>query len=216
MNRRDLFRHAAGFAVLAAAPTGFAQAALQAGRDYRVVNPPQRPETGDKVEIIEFFSYGCPHCRDFEPMLNAWQKTLPPDVLLRKVPITFNREEWTVLARVYLTLEVMGLTERLNMAVFNAVQNQNVNFGDAAVRNAWVQKQDVDAKRFDETYKSFAVAGKLQRATQVAAAYQVMGVPMLAIDGKYIASPSLSKSLEAALKVATELVARARAERGRK
>ena len=218
MNRRHLFKQAVAVAAVAATFPGtvFAQRTPQAGKEFKVINPAQPVESGNKIEVIEFFSYGCPHCHEFEPTLAAWAKRLPQDVMYRKVPITFNRDAWADLAKVYLTLELMGETERLTPLVFTAVQVDRVNFSDEAARNAWLQKNGVNAAKFNETYKSFTVASKLQRATQVAAAYQIQGVPTIAVDGKFMTAPSMVNSFEGTLAVTDHLIAQARSQRGRK
>jgi len=217
MKRRSLFKQAAALAALAVLPAvTFAQPALQAGKDYMAVKPAQPTESGDKIEVIEFFSYGCPHCFEFEPKLEPWSRALPKDVVFKRVPITFNREAWAVLARVYLALDVMGQAERLSLSVFNAVHNDRVDFSSEVARNGWLQKNGVDAAKFNDSFKSFSVQSRLQRSTQLAAAYQIQGVPTLAIDGKYLVAPSMSGTFEGALDAANQMIVKARTERGRK
>ena len=102
------------------------------------------------------------------------------------------------------------------MLTFSAIHNDRVNLEDEAARNAWLQKNSVNVAKFNENFRSFSVASKLQRATQVAASYQIQGVPTLAVDGKYMTAPSMTNSLEGTLAVVNQLIARARSERGRK
>jgi len=216
MDRRSVFKQALVLGMMAVLPAlAMAQAKLTPGKDYQDIKPPQRTDSGNKIEVIEFFSYGCPHCNDFEPYIEAWTKRQPNDVVVRRIPITFNREPWAVLAKVYITLESLGVSERLNPLVFKAVHVDRVDFSDEAARNAWMQKNGVDAAKFAETYKSFSVQSKLTRATQTAAAYQIQGVPTLAIDGRFLTSPSMSSSFEGTLAVTDQLVAQARKQRGK-
>ncbi|MCX9157382.1 thiol:disulfide interchange protein DsbA/DsbL [Niveibacterium sp. 24ML] len=216
MNRRHLFKAASAAVITILAGPVFAQRALQAGKDYRQISPAQPTESGDKIEVLEFFSYGCPHCRDLDPILADWEKRLPKDVALRRIPVTFNRDAWTVLAKLYLSFEVMGEAARMAAPTFVAVHDERLNLGDEAVRNAWLQKQGVNVAKFNETFRSFAVASKLQRATQLAGAYQIQGVPSLIVDGKYTTAPSMVNSLEGTVTAADQLIAMARKERGRK
>lgn len=218
MIRRTLLKHMLSLLVMAglsiATPVlAEAPAALQAGKDYQPVRPPQPTESNDKIEVLEFFSFGCPHCNEFEPKFEAWVKALPKDVAVRKVPVSFGRDAWTLLGKVYLTLEVMGEADRLTPLVFHAVHEDHVEFGDEAQRANWLKKNGVDPAKFADTFKSFTVQTRMQHATQLAAAYQIQGVPTLAIDGKYIAAPSISGSFESALAVATQLTGASRAER---
>jgi len=162
--------------------------------------------------VIEFFSYGCPHCNDFEPLLNSWVKGLPADVNFIKVPITFNRPEWTNLAKVFYTLEAMGEAGKQGPAVFAAIHEQKKQLHQDDVLMAWVSSAGLDAKRFGETYKSFGVQSKVQRSNQIAATYKVSGVPLMAVDGRFVVSPSSAGGYEQMLKTVNELVARSRSE----
>ncbi|GAA5174988.1 thiol:disulfide interchange protein DsbA [Niveibacterium umoris] len=217
MNRRDLIKQLASFAALAAVTSpALAQKALQVGKDFRAINPAQPTESGDRVEVIEFFSFGCPHCHELEPSVAGWVKRLPKDVLFRRIPITFNRDAWAVLAKMYLTYEVMGETEKMVPLTFSAVHNDHVPLEDEAARNAWLQKSGINVAKFNENFRSFSVGSKLQRATQVAAAYQIQGVPTMVVDGKFMTAPSMTNSLDGTLVVVDQLIARARTERGRK
>ena len=216
MNRRRLFKAASAAMLAAMAAPVFAQRVMEAGKDYRPISPAQPTESGDRIEVLEFFSYGCPHCRELDPFITEWEKRLPKDVVFRRIPVTFNRDAWAVLAKIYLTFEVMGETGRMGKPTFVAVHDDHVNLSDEAIRNTWLQKSGVNVAKFNETFRSFAVASKLQRATQLAAAYQVQGVPTLMVDGKYSTSPSMVNSLEGTVTAVDGLVAMARKERGRK
>jgi protein dithiol oxidoreductase (disulfide-forming) len=216
MNRRRLFKAASAAALAFMAAPVFAQRVFQAGKDYRPISPAQPTESGDRIEVLEFFSYGCPHCHELEPFLAAWAKTLPKDVAFRRIPITFNREAWTVLAKIYLSFEVMGEADRMSPLTFTAIHSDRVALDNEATRNAWLQKNGVNVAKFNENFRSFTVSSKLQRATQVAAAYQIQGVPSMAVDGKYMTAPSMVNSLEGTVAAVDQLIALARKERGRK
>src|SRR5512143_2816634 len=92
----------------------------QEGRQYLRLTTPQPVETGKKIEVLEFFSYGCPHCGDFEPMLQAWLKTAPADVQFRRVPVMFQ-DRWVPLGKEYYTLEALGEDARLSPLLFTAI-----------------------------------------------------------------------------------------------
>lgn len=214
MNRRSVFKALFG-ALVFAGSLGVAQA-QQAGKDYAPLKRPQPTESGNKIEVLEFFSYACPHCFEFEPHLESWEKTLPPDVVFKRVPVSFGRDSWALLGRIYLTLDTLGLAEKLAGNVFKAVHMDRVDFGNEVTRNDWMKKNGVDPARFADTFKSFAVQSRLQRATQSAAAYDIQGVPTIIIDGKYQTGPAMTQSFESSLQVANQLIAKARAERAGK
>lgn len=190
----------------------------QGAQPFAVLATPQPPEVKGKVEVIEFFHYGCPHCRDFDPLLEEWVKKLPSDVTFRRVPAIWGNPQLQALARFYYAEEATGELARLHPKVFAAVQDAKVALADKDPRVAesaameWVGAQGVDAKKFGDAYKSFGVSSKVQRADQLARAYQIQGVPTLAVGGKYTTSASLTGSHPNTLKMADQLIARARKE----
>jgi thiol:disulfide interchange protein DsbA len=149
------------FAGVALAVSALAQPPI-ADKEYKLINPPQRTETGKKIEVIEFFSYACPHCADFEPFLQDWLKRKPKDVEYRMVPMVF-RENWKPLAKLFYTLEQMGLLERYHMRVFDAIHKQGQQLlTDQAVVD-WAVKQGIDKAKFEQIYQSFGIDTKVPR-----------------------------------------------------
>lgn len=180
------------------------------GKQFTRLQMAQPTEQNGKVEVIEFFWYGCPHCAEFEPQLQAWKKKLPADVSFRKVPAIF-RDSWAPGARIFYSLEALGLLDRLNDAVFDAMIRQRVNLNDEATLFDWIARQGVDRQKFADTYKSFAVAGKVRRAAEMTQEYGFGGVPVLIVGGKYM--PSLEVGTYAdMLRVVDGLIAKNRAE----
>lgn len=161
-----------------------------ADKEYKLVNPPQKTESGKQIEVLEFFSYACPHCADFEPFLQDWVKRKPKDVSFRMVPMVF-RDSWKPLAKLYYTLEAMGVLERHHMQVFDAIHKQNqALFTDQAVLD-WAAKQGLDKARFAQVYNSFGIDAKVQRAVAMGRAYGVQFTPSVAVNGKYWTGPSM-------------------------
>lgn len=186
---------------------GTAQAMPLAGKDYVPISPAQATETGNKIEVVEVFSYACPHCYEFEPKLEPWLKSLPADVAFRRMPVSFGRDSWANLAKAYFTLEVLDQT-KLNSKVFDAIHAQNIKLDDPNTLFDWAAKQGLDRKAFVDAFGSFGVQAKLQRSSQLARAYGVDGVPALIIDGKYRVTAGLDM-----LRVADELIQMARTQR---
>jgi len=193
--------------LLAATPALAAD--LIEGKQFARLPAPQPTEKNGKVEAVEFFSYGCPHCGDFEPLLKSWVKTLPADVNFKKVPVIFN-DKSVPGARIYYTLEAMGLLDRLNDAVFNAVLKERVNLNSESILFDWVARQGVDRQKFIDTYKSFAVETAVKRAAELTRSYGVDGVPVIIVGGKY--KPINMKSFGEKLQLVDGLIARTRGE----
>ncbi len=157
---------------------------------YLELNPPQPTESAGKIEVIEFFWYGCPHCYAFEPVLNPWIKKLPKEVVFRRVPAIFN-EQWGVAARVYYTLEAIGEEARLHTALFDAIHKENMRITDESAMVAWAGKNGVDVEKYKAAYRSFGVESRIKRAQQMTNAYRIDGVPSMAVQGRYVLSASV-------------------------
>ena len=194
---------------------GSAAAQLKAGRDYKPLANPQAVETGDRIEVIEFFWYGCSHCYDLEPFLKKWTAKLPKDVEFRRIP-AIPTERWAPNARTFYTLEALGLLEKLHGEVFDAIHIDRVNFNDERVQLDWMAKKGVDRAKFAEAWKSFSVQSKTKRAVQQSQAFDITGVPTLVVDGKYATSVSMTGSPEGLMKTLDELIVKARGERPKK
>lgn len=198
----------AGLIVLFAAWS--AQAQFTAGVEYRELSPAQPSDTVGKIEVIEFFWYGCPHCYNFEPVIEPWVKKLPKDVQFRRIPAIFN-DEWEQASRAYYALEAIGEGERLHKPLFDAIhQSTKLKVTNEAALTDWLGKQGVDTKKFAAAYRSFSVEGKVKRAKQLTQAYKIEGVPAMAVNGKYVVVTDNIKSFEQMLAVSDYLIDRSR------
>ncbi|MGH8131869.1 MAG: thiol:disulfide interchange protein DsbA/DsbL [Steroidobacteraceae bacterium] len=205
----------AGAAVLSCAG---ASAQLLEGRDYRTLTPAQPAGSSGKIEVLEFFSYGCPHCNDFYPLVSAWAEKLPKDVAFKGVAVGFGRPAWVNLARAYYALQASGDIKRLDGPLFHAIHEQHLPLFDEQTIANWVGKQGGDATRFTNAYTSFGVNNQTVQADQMVEDYRVEGIPTLAIDGKYVViSPSQAADERAVflgvLALADQVIAKVRAER---
>ena len=197
-------------AFLAALSMAAAAQSVDEGKEYLRLKNPQPVESGKKIEVIEFFSYGCPHCADLEPMLQPWIKALPADVQFRRIPVMYQ-ERWIPLARIYYTLEALGEEKRLSPEVFSALHSRGVSLWRDKMFFEWAASQGLDRKKVEDMYNSFAMSGKVNRARQAAEAYQIQSVPSFVVDGKYVTyKVSTHRAIPPTLDA---LIAKARAER---
>ena len=210
-----IFRPAAfAFALGLAGVAALGQAAaadLQEGKDFRKLEKAQTVETGKKIEVIEFFSFSCPHCKDMEPVLSAWSKKLPADVQMRRIPAQFS-PIWTGTAKIWYTLEAMN-EERLVPGVFNAIHGQNLRLDQDKAFFDWAATQGLDRKKVEDMYNSFTVNGKVARAKTLVQAYNVQSVPNFVVDGKYTTDTGQAKRLEDIPPLLDKLIEKSRAER---
>ena len=192
--------------------TGWAE--YTEGVEYIAVGP-HPVETGDKVEVREFFWYGCPHCYHLEPLLSRWRKTLSPKAEFVRTPAIF-RDNWAVHARAYFAFQTLGVAEKLDAAVFKAIHEQNRPLDTEAGLAAFAVEQGVDEKRFSDAYRSFSMENNVKQVMELQKRYGITSVPTLVVDGRYLTSPSLARSQEETLKVLDFLVAKATKERKKK
>jgi thiol:disulfide interchange protein DsbA len=214
MKRREfssrLISLTAGAGALVSATRALAQAEPVEGTSYVKLSQPIPMAAGGKIEVVEFFWYGCPHCSIFEPTLAAWQKKLPADVAFRRAPVVFREEPFTTHQKLYYSLEAMDLVEAMQRKVFHAIQVDQAKLDKLPDILTFMAKNGVDTAKFTEAFNSFSVQTKARQAKQLAEAYRIDGVPTLGIHGRYYTSPSLAGSPEKALSVADYLIQRSR------
>ena len=211
MKRRDfsLQLAAAGLGTVWATSAG-AQGGPVEGTHYtKLAQPVPVSVPAGKIEVIEFFSYGCPHCFALEPTLEPWAKRLPDDVVFKRVPVGFNAL-YENYQKIYYALEAMGQVENMHRKVFNAIHQQRQRLDKEADIAAFMTANGIDGAKFVELYKSFTVQTKAKQAQQLSQAYKIEGVPTLAVQGRYTTSGSQAGSNERALAVADALVQTAR------
>lgn len=185
-----------------------------AGKDYKVVEQ-QPTSTGKKIEVLEFFWYGCPHCYHFEPYISKWVKSHPANVEFVRVPTVF-REDWKVHARTYYALQDLGLSEKLHSKIFNEIHKKMHRLNSLDEMADFLATQGVDKKVFTETYNSFSVDANMRKSQALQKAYDITGVPTVAIDGKYETDGSMAKSYDRMLKIMDYLVAKSADKKGGK
>ena len=220
MNRRDFLHQqatcAASLVAGTAALTGLGtHAHAQApgdfieGRDFRRLGTPAPVPGHGKIDVVEFFWYGCPHCHALEPALEAWSAKQPADVAFRRMPVIFGALH-EAHARMFFALDALGQLPTVHKRIFAAlhVQRRRLDkFDDIA---AFVAEQGVDKQKFGEAYNAFGVASKVKQSQQLAQAYALDGVPALGIAGRFLTAGSMAGSNERALQVADSLIARSR------
>lgn len=162
----------------------------QNGLDYRTLDKAQQTDAGKKVEVLEFFWYSCPHCSALEHELVAWVKKQGDNIVFKRVPVAF-RDSMIPQQKFFYTIEAMGKFDELHQKMFNAIHVEKRRVDSDAEILDFVTKNGVDKQKFLDVYNSFGIQSKAKRAAQLMQAYQVDGVPLLAVDGRYLTSPSI-------------------------
>ncbi len=184
---------------------GVAQAdEYKEGVNYKRIEQ-QPTSSGDKIEVLEFFWFGCPHCYAFEPSIEAWLKNKPANVEFIRVPAVF-RPSWTLHARLYYALEIMGQDKRLMPVVFDYLNKQRRKLDSIDQILNFVSKHGIDRSEFLDTMNSFAVESRIRKAQQLQKDYAIDGVPAIAVNGKYVITGTLAGSHEKMIKVMDYLI----------
>jgi len=193
------------FLALLAACLAAGPALAQPQFAYTELKPPQPVETQGKIEVVEFFWYGCPHCYNLEPLIESWLKKLPPDAQFRRVPAVFN-ERWGHDAAIYYTFEALGVIDKLHRPFFDAIHRDHLRTDSPPALNEWLEKNGIEPRRFNDTMKSFGVQSKLRRATQLTLSYRIDGTPAMAVQGRYTVSADQGRSQKGMLDTVDYLV----------
>lgn len=180
------------------------------GRDWRAISPPQPGSTPGKIEVLEFFSYGCPHCMDLNPAIKPWAAELPEDVVFKRIPVTFGRAAWANLARLYFALEYSGDLERIDQSIFEALHQDRTKLFTEKDIFKWLKTKDVDLQAFEPLFNSFAVETQLQRSDSLVERYRVDAVPMITVAGRYVVVGQEARGFPDLLAIADDLIIMAR------
>ena len=192
------------FMMLMAASTLLQAADYKEGVHYKKLSE-QQPESGERVEVLQFFWYGCPHCYTFEPYVNAWKKSKPDNVDFARVPAIF-RPDWEVQARAYYALSNMGIIEDMHGKIFEALHKKKKRLDTKEKMTDFLVKNGVDKAAFEKEYNSFTTDGMVRKAKKKMKAYRIQGVPSMVINGKYLTSGSMAGSYDNMVKITNYLI----------
>jgi len=191
-----------------------AQSMPQLSRDYIRLDPPRPVASGDKIEVIEFFYYGCPVCYELEPTLARWSFNAPGSIMLRRVP-AMSSDNWDNFAKLFYTLEAMGQLARLHWPVYDNFHFNGVKLNEEAPMVNWVSHNGLDKEKFVGIYRSPEIQAKLAAAREMTQNYEIKGVPSIVVDGKFVTSARMAGGTRELMRVVDQLVELARKERGK-
>jgi thiol:disulfide interchange protein DsbA len=194
-------------ALLVLASPSFAD--FRQGKEYDMTPAPQPTSSGDKIEVLELFWYGCPHCYHLEPELETWLANKPDDVAFVRVPAVLG-PRWELLARAYYTADLLGVLDKIHEPLFEHIHKYHRRITNEAQLKAFFVQQGVSEADFDKTFKSFAVITKTNRAKEARNLYGITGVPTMVVNGKYRTSASMAGGNTKMLKVVDFLVEKER------
>ena len=186
-------------------------AGYQQGKDYLLLANPQPTSSGDRIEVVELFWHGCPHCYRLEPLLTKWHASKPDDVDFIRMPAVLG-PSWELFGKGYYTAELLGVEDKIHLALFEALHKDKKKIRDEAALQALFVAQGVSAEDFKNTFNSFAVNVKINNARLMTKRYAITGVPTLIINGKYSTSATQAGDNQNAIKVMDYLIAQERSQ----
>lgn len=166
-----------------------------AGKDYSVVANPGKVDVPGKIEVREFFWYGCGHCFTLEPYMQAWLRKLPKDVNFVRTPAAMN-PVWEMNARGYYVSEALGVRKKTHLPLFHAIHDKGQQIFDQQSQAKFFVKYGVPEAKFNSMFNSFAITSKISQAKQLARQYQLTGVPAVVVNGKYIVQGNNGKVIQ--------------------
>ena len=164
------------------------------GEEYQVVGNPVPTDAAGKIEVLDFFWYGCPHCYHFLPAMEAWRQHKPADVLLRHVPVDFGDPRREVHTRLFYTLQALDKVEELHVRVFDAFHKDHRSLNNEQSIADFMVANGIPRDKWLGSFNSFSVASQTMRSRNIFQAYGIDGTPTLAIDGRFLTSPTMVKS----------------------
>ncbi|MNM93308.1 Thiol:disulfide interchange protein DsbA precursor [compost metagenome] len=183
---------------------------IQAGKQYVELTSAVPVAKPGKIEVVELFWYGCPHCYQLEPTIQPWAAKLPEDVNFVRIPAMFGGV-WNVHGQMFLTLEAMGAEAKVHEAIFSAIHREGKKLATPEEMAEFLAGQGIDKDKFLSTFNSFAIKGQMEKAKKLAMAYQITGVPVLVVNGKYRFDLGTAGGPGGAIQVADHLIAKERA-----
>ena len=186
----------------------FADDDFKEGRDYQVLTKPAPTSTSDKVEVIEVFSYACPHCFSLEPSLEEWLKNKPANAEFIRIPASLGHAAWEPFVRAYYTAVELGVLDKINRPLFNAIHVEKRQLATPEQVADIFIAQGVDREAFLKAYRSFVVETHTQRAKQLILRYEIHGVPAFIVNGKYFTDVSAAGSEQRLFEVINYLIAK--------
>lgn len=183
---------------------------IQAGKQYVELTSAVPVAKPGKIEVVELFWYGCPHCYQLEPTIQPWAAKLPEDVNFVRIPAMFGGV-WNVHGQMFLTLEAMGAEAKVHDAIFSAIHREGKKLATPEEMAEFLAGQGIDKDKFLSTFNSFAIKGQMEKAKKLAMAYQITGVPVLVVNGKYRFDLGTAGGPGGAIQVADHLIAKERA-----
>jgi len=186
--------------------SGFVSADYDEGIEYKLLPKAQPAPTDGKVEVIEFFSYGCPHCYRFEPYIEKWMESKPDNVEFISIPAVFSAN-WEALASLYYAAEVLGVQEKMHPIIFEAMHGSSANKARSLDDlKAVFEANGISGEKLEQALSSFTVAAKTRRAKNMTKAYDIQSVPNVVVQGKYMTNGTLAESHDNVFKVVDFLV----------
>jgi thiol:disulfide interchange protein DsbA len=207
---RNLILALVSAVALATVPSLAAAEEYLAGTHYDVISPALRTGDPDRIEVVEFFWYGCGHCYTFEPLISNWKKSLAEDVKFRGSPAVWNKP-MELHARAFFAADALGVLDEMHLPLFQAMHVDRRRLSSESEIAELFASHGVSEDKFSKAFNSFGVGSQVNQANAVARSARITGTPEMMVNGKYRISTKKAGSQANMLKIADYLIEKERA-----
>ncbi len=208
----NLYRAIVTLSLLALISCSSVHADIIEGKDYTVLSNPQKTNKNNKIEVINFFWYGCQYCAQLRPQIKTWLENKPSDIHFQEIPAIIHAS-WIPAAKLYLSIQQINAVDTLHNQVFSAIHQDNINLHEELTLFHWIETQDKNRGEFVNAYQSIEIQKHIARSTHMTRQYQITGVPAIVINGKYITNTEMGGTAENTMAIVNKLIKKARQDK---
>lgn len=179
------------------------------GKDYTILSNPQPTGKNSKIEVVNFFWYGCQYCAQLRPQIKTWLKNKPGDIHFQESPAIIH-PSWIPAAKLFLTIQQINAMDKLHNQAFKAIHQDNINLHEEPTLFHWIETQGENRDKFTHIYQSIEIQINIARSTHMTRQYQITGVPAIVVNGKYLTSTKMGGTAENTMTIVDKLIKKAR------
>lgn len=205
----NLYRAIVTLSLLALIGCSSVHADIIEGKDYTVLSNPQPANKNNKIEVINFFWYGCQYCAQLRPQIKTWLKNKSSDTHFQESPAIIH-VSWIPAAKLFLTIQQINAMDTLHNQAFDAIHQDNINLHEEPTLFHWIETQGKNRDKFVNAYQSIEVQKNIARSTHMTRQYQITGVPAIVVNGKYLTNTKMGGTVENTMTIVDKLIKKAR------
>lgn len=211
----NLYRFIATLSLLLCISSAYVHADIIEGKDYTILSTPQPTSKNNKIEVVNFFWYGCQYCAQLRPQIKTWLKNKPSDIHFQEIPAIIHAS-WIPAAKLFFSIQQINAVDKLHNQAFNAIHQDNINLHEEHALFHWIEVQEQNRDEFVNTYYSIDIQKYIARSTHMTRQYQITGVPAIVVNGKYLTNTEMGGTAENTMNIVDQLIKKARQDESTK